>query len=150
MMVDPLANVLAALKNGSMRGLDSIEVPASDFIHNNLKLLEREGYIGKVSEKKSKEGKTGLYITVNLLYTDGHPVFKEAKKVSKSSLRVHGDVGTITSKQNATPQKLYVVSTNKGVMSATDAIEKNIGGEILYVASKDHRKSASDDAIFGL
>lgn len=145
MMVDTLANVLAAIKNGSMRGLESIKVPTSKFIQSNLKLLEREGYIGAVSGMEKTEGKAGLFTTIQLLYRGNIPIFKGSKKISKCSLRVHGDVEKISSLQHASPQKLYVVSTNKGVMSANEATERNIGGEILYSTSMDRRKMSNDD-----
>jgi small subunit ribosomal protein S8 len=64
-----------------------------------------------------------------LKYTDGLPVIKEIKRVSKPGRRIYAKATSIPKIQNGLG--LAIVSTSKGIMTDNDARNKNIGGEII-------------------
>jgi small subunit ribosomal protein S8 len=66
---------------------------------------------------------------VDLKYYEGRPVIKEMKRVSKPGRRVYSKSTSIPKVLNGLG--LAILSTSKGVMSDTDAIKNNLGGEII-------------------
>lgn len=126
MMTDPIADMLARIKNACMRSFVTVDVPASKEKIGILQVLEREGYINGF-EQVEKDGK--LTLRVNLRYFDGKPVIKILERVSKPSRRVYSRLKKIGSVLNGFG--IYVLSTSKGIMSDAEARTQNIGGEIL-------------------
>jgi len=74
------------------------------------------------------EKKIGI-LSVNLKYSDGLPVIKEIKRVSKPGRRIYARADSISKIQNGLG--LSIVSTSKGIMTDNDARNKKIGGEII-------------------
>ena len=68
-------------------------------------------------------------LSVNLKYTDGIPVIKEIKRVSKPGRRIYAKADSIPRIQNGLG--VAIVSTSKGIMTDNDARNKNVGGEII-------------------
>ena len=91
-----------------------------------MEVLKQEGYIAnyKVSSENKKET-----LKVDLKYSNGLPVIKEIKRVSKPGRRIYAKAGSIAKIQNGLG--LAIVSTSMGIMSDNDARTKNIGGEII-------------------
>ncbi len=125
-MTDPIADMLARIKNAGMRNYQTVDVPASKMKVGILQVLEREGYIAgfKAIEKDGHP-----YVQVSLKYYEGKPVIKVLEKVSKCSRRVYSRLKRIPRVFNGFG--IYVLSTSKGIMSDAEAREHNIGGEIL-------------------
>jgi small subunit ribosomal protein S8 len=110
-----------------MRSLNKINIPFSNFRLKILEVLKKEGYIIDFyidnGEKKIK------FLSVDLKYYEGQPVIKEIKRVSKPGRRVYSKATSIPKVLNGLG--LAILSTSKGVMSDTDAIKNNLGGEII-------------------
>ena len=56
---DPIADMIARIRNGQMRSHVKVEMPASSFKGKILEVLKREGFIlnytlGRTDEKKTK------------------------------------------------------------------------------------------------
>ncbi len=126
-LMDPIGDMFTRIRNGQMRSLDNVKVPASKFRLKILEVLKSEGYINNILIENSKNNKKDL--KVNLKYFEGSPVIKEIKRVSKPGRRVYSRASSIPKIQNGLG--LAILSTSKGIMSDTEARKKNIGGEII-------------------
>ena len=126
-LVDPIGDMLTRIRNGQMRTLNNIDVPYSNFRSKILEVLKKEGYI---IDFQINEGKNKIKsILVKLKYYEGQPVIKEIKRISKPGRRVYSRATSIPKVLNGLG--LAILSTSKGVMSDTDAIKNNLGGEII-------------------
>ena len=127
---DPIADMIARIRNANLRSLSSVSIPSSKFRAKILEVLKEEGYISdyKLLLDKRKKGS----ITVNLKYNNGLPVIKEIRRVSKPGRRIYTKADSIPRIQSGLG--IAIVSTSKGIMSDNDARLKNIGGEIICKA----------------
>ena len=123
---DPIGDMFSRIRNGQLRNLDTIIIPASKFRLKILEILKNEGYINKISLDENKDKKN---LKVELKYYGGLPVIREIKRVSKPGRRVYSRANRIPKIQNGLG--LAIISTPKGVMSDSDARKNNIGGEII-------------------
>ena len=125
-IIDPVGDMFTRIRNGQMRSLSRIDVPASKFRLQILEILKLEGYINNFFVEKSKNINT---LKVDLKYYEGNPVIKDIKRISKPGRRVYSRAISIPKIQNGLG--LAIVSTSKGVMSDSEARKNNIGGEII-------------------
>jgi small subunit ribosomal protein S8 len=91
-----------------------------------VSLLVKEGYIASC-EKVSLDGKDSL--SISLKYINEAPAIREIKRISKPSLRRYSSSSDLPEVKNGLG--MYVLSTNKGLMSDKDARSQNIGGEVI-------------------
>ena len=126
-LVDPIGDMLTRIRNGQMRSLNKINMPFSNFRLKILEVLKKEGYIIDFNIDNGK--KKIKFLSVDLKYYEGQPVIKEIKRVSKPGRRVYSRATSIPKVLNGLG--LAILSTSKGVMSDTEAIKNNLGGEII-------------------
>jgi len=126
-LVDPIGDMLTRIRNGQMRSLNKILIPFSKFRYKILEVLKREGYIIDFYLDENKDKIKS--ITVVLKYFEGQPVIREIKRVSKPGRRVYSRAVSIPKVKNGLG--LAILSTSKGVMSDSEAIKNNLGGEII-------------------
>ena len=124
--VDPIGDMITRIRNAQLRALNNVTIPSSKFRARILDVLKQEGYIAnyKISSDNKKES-----LLVDLKYSNGLPVIKEIKRVSKPGRRIYAKAGSIEKIQNGLG--VAIVSTSMGIMSDNDARTKNIGGEII-------------------
>jgi small subunit ribosomal protein S8 len=123
----PLSDMITRIRNGQVRHKASVIVNKSKLNARVLDVMADEGYIRGYTEVQDERNHT-VY-RVDLKYTDGMPVIRELKTVSKpgrrtyhgskSMPRVHNGLGTC------------IVTTPKGVMTDAKARSENVGGEVL-------------------
>ena len=126
-LVDPIGDMLSRIRNGQMRSLSKIDIPYSNFRFKILEVLKKEGYI--INYKLTDNKVTNKTIVVDLKYYEGKPVIKEIKRVSKPGRRVYSKATSIPKVLNGLG--VAILSTSKGVMSDSEAIKNNLGGEII-------------------
>ena len=126
-LMDPIGDMFTRIRNGQMRLLNRVNVPASNFRQQILEVLKSEGYISNFFIDKEDNNKKIL--KVDLKYYEGTPVIKEIKRVSKPGRRVYSRADSIPRVHSGLG--LAIVSTSKGVMSDSDAIKNNLGGEVI-------------------
>lgn len=126
-MTDPLANMLAAIRNGAMANKTAITVPASKLKKSVLQVLQDEGYIRNFAAVEDENGKPA--IKIELKYFEGEPVIKKMKRISTPGRRVYAKFGALPRVYNGLG--IVVVSTSKGVISDFEARQQKIGGELL-------------------
>ena len=126
-LADPIGDMFTRIRNGQMRNLNSVSIPASKFRSKILEILKTEGYISSFFLESNDNNKK--IIKVNLKYYDGTPVIKEIKRISKPGRRVYSRATSIPKIQNGLG--MAIISTPQGVMSDIEARKNNIGGEII-------------------
>ena len=125
-MNDPLGDMLARIRNASMRGKSTVRTPASKVRRWVLEVLQAEGYI-RGFEEVTEDGHPE--IEISLKYFDGQPVIRELRRVSTPGRRVYSGVKEIPQVRQGLG--VAIVSTPKGVMSDAQARTANVGGEVL-------------------
>ena len=102
-------------------------VPASRIKLAVARVLEREGFVGRVEE--TRDGKFGA-IKVNLKYTgDREPLVQSLKRISKPGCRVYARRYEIPYVKSGFGT--VVLSTSQGIMSGQEARRLGVGGEII-------------------
>ncbi len=124
---DPIGDMITRIRNAQMRISNSVIIPNSKFREKILEVLKQEGYISNYKILPGSKNKESLL--VDLKYTNGLPVIREIKRVSKPGRRIYAKASSIPRIQNGLG--LAIVSTSIGIMSDNDARTKNVGGEII-------------------
>jgi len=127
-MTDPLGDMLTRIRNGQRARKDSILSPASNLRSRVLDVLKREGFIRGYSQHEIRPGISEIQI--ELKYHEGDPVIREIKRVSKPGRRVYSGVKDLPRVFNGLG--IAILSTPRGVLSDTEARERNVGGEVLF------------------
>jgi small subunit ribosomal protein S8 len=127
MMNDPLGDMLARIRNASMRGKPTARTPASKIRRWVLDVLKAEGYIRGYEEVTTEAGHKE--IEISLKYYDGQSVIRELRRVSTPGRRVYSGVKDMMQVRQGLG--VAIVSTPKGVMSDAQARTANVGGEVL-------------------
>ena len=125
--VDPIGDMITRIRNAQMRLLHKVKIPNSKFRAKILDILKQEGYINdyKILSETNNKG----CLSIDLKYSNGSPVIREIKRISKPGRRIYARATSIPKIQNGLG--LAIVSTSKGIMSDNDARSQNIGGEII-------------------
>jgi small subunit ribosomal protein S8 len=126
-VTDPIGDLLTRIRNGQMRGTTKIKSPFSRQRVRVLDVLQAEGFIRGYAEVEFKGGTKELEI--ELKYHEGRPVIRELKRVSTPGRRVYASVRDL--RPHRSGLGLSIVSTPQGVMTDTNAREKNVGGEVI-------------------
>ena len=124
---DPIGDMITRIRNAQMRLLSKVSIPGSKFREKILEVLKQEGYIADYKSLSDSNNKGSL--SVDLKYSNGMPVIREIKRVSKPGRRVYVRATSIPKIQNGLG--LAIVSTSIGIMTDNDARSKNVGGEII-------------------
>jgi small subunit ribosomal protein S8 len=126
-ITDPIGDLLTRIRNGQLRGLGKVRSPNSRQRVRVLDVLQSEGFIRGYAEVEFKNGRREL--EVELKYHEGRPVIRELKRISTPGRRVYASVKEL--RPHRSGLGVSIVSTPQGVMTDTNAREKNVGGEIL-------------------
>lgn len=127
MVTDPIADMLATIRNGQSVRLAQVSTPSSKLKAGILTVLKDEGYITDFSEAELRPGIKR--ITIDLKYHEGLPVIREISRVSTPGLRRYSSISDIKKVHNGLG--LSILSTSKGIFADYKAKEANVGGEIL-------------------
>ena len=61
-LMDPIGDMFTRIRNGQMRSLNSVDVPASNFRQKILEILKTEGYIRNFFIEKKDNNKKNLKV----------------------------------------------------------------------------------------
>jgi len=126
-MTDPIADLLARIRNGLAAGLKAVELPSSSLKVEIVKILKDEGYV--TNYLVTEDGKQGL-LKVDLKYRDdGRPVIDGIERVSKPGRRYYTGKDKIKPVLNGLG--IGIVSTSQGLKTDKAARREGIGGEVL-------------------
>lgn len=124
--MDPIANMLIAIKNAGLVKKTSVIVPHSKVKEAIATLLKEEGYI----KTYKVEGDIKKTLEIVLEYKGGSPRVTDVKRISKSSKRVYAGVKDIAPVKYG--HGLRVLTTPKGIMTDKLARKEMVGGEVLF------------------
>ena len=125
--VDPISDMITRIRNAQMRMSKNVTIPNSKFRIRILEVLKQEGYISDYKLLSDSNNKNTL--SVDLKYSNGLPVIREIKIISKPGRRIHAKADSIPKIQNGLG--LAILSTSKGIMTDNEARNQNVGGEII-------------------
>ena len=126
---DPIADMLTRIRNAVMVRHEWVDMPYSTAKFSIARLLKEEGYLRNykvfVDEARKK------FIKVYIGYDErSKSVISGLRRISKPGRRVYVkalDIGRSKGKLGTA-----VVSTSRGLMTDKQAIDKRLGGELLF------------------
>ena len=126
-MTDTIADMLTRVRNANSIRSRSVDIPGSRLKLGIAEVLKREGFISDFLVIELENRST---LRLTLKYgPDGENVIREITRVSKPGRRVYSRANELASPSAG--QGLYVLSTDRGIVSDREARERNAGGEVL-------------------
>lgn len=126
MMTDPIADMLARIRNAATARHEKTKLPSSKLKQRVADILKAEGYIADYDVDESHPPT----MTIRLKYGRGqNAAIAGIKKTSRPGRRVY--VGHEKVPQVYNGMGVAILSTSQGVMSSREAKKRGIGGEVL-------------------
>jgi len=128
-MTDPIADLLARIRNGIRARKQQVECPRSNIKLRLAEILREEGFVQNVVS--SDDDKQGM-LKVTLRY-DGRTGTGSAitgmRRVSRPGQRTYVPAKQVPRVRNGLG--IAILSTSQGVMTDKEARTKGVGGEVL-------------------
>ena len=128
MTTDPIADMLARIRNAALARHQSTLMPASKVKHAIALILKAEGFIADV-RLEEPEGKPPQIRLVLKYNHEKDAAFVGLRRVSRPGRRVyvgHEDIPRVLSGLGVS-----ILSTSAGVMTDKEARRRRVGGELL-------------------
>jgi small subunit ribosomal protein S8 len=126
MMTDPIADMLARIRNAMLARHDRTEIPLSKLKAQIADVLKAEGYITDVRVDPSGHGKLIVFLKYG---RDRESAIAGLRRKSRPGRRVYVSYHDIPRVHNGLG--VAILSTSRGLMTDKTAREKKMGGEIL-------------------
>jgi len=125
-MTDPIADMLARIKNALLAKHKQVIMPHSKVKEAITKILVENNYVEsfEVVEKKPQSD-----LVVNLGYKGKLSKISGVQRVSKPGRRLYSTVDKVPPTLNG--YGITIVSTSKGLLTDKEARKQNVGGELL-------------------
>jgi small subunit ribosomal protein S8 len=123
-----VADTVIRIKNAAAAKRRKVVLPYSRMNKQIANLLVKERFLSGMNAE-DVEGKKA--IVVSIAYEKRMPMFTDVSIISKPSLRVYTKAKNLTAKRKL-GTGTTIVSTSKGVMTEKEAVEKSLGGEVLF------------------
>ena len=130
MMTDPIADMLARIRNANKALHDRAEMPTSKLKVEIARILKEEGYIRDYHVDGGEAEGSHAKLVVELKYGRSRErVLTDLKRISKPGRRIYA-------RKDRLPRVLggmgvAILSTSNGLVTARTAQEKGIGGEVI-------------------
>lgn len=125
-MQDPIADMLARIRNAQMAEKESVAMPSSKTKVAIANVLQQEGYVDNVSVTQDNSKSV---LEIGLKYFNGRPVIEQIERKSRPGLRAYSGKEDLPKVNGGLG--VAIISTNKGVMTDKQAREAGVGGEVL-------------------
>jgi small subunit ribosomal protein S8 len=129
-MTDPIADMLARIRNGLMAGYSRVTMPSSKLKAAIAGILKEEGFI---EDYYVTDDYPQPNLVIDMKYVgerkERHPVIRELKRVSTPGRRIYRGASDIPWVRSG--MGIAIVTTSKGVMTGRQARRLGIGGEVL-------------------
>jgi small subunit ribosomal protein S8 len=126
-MTDPIADMLARIRNAAIAAHEDVLVPASKIKENIAKILVEEGYVDRY-EVVEDNGHPN--IRISLRYSgERDPAISGLRRISKPGRRVYK--GATDLPRVLGGLGVAIISTSQGVMTDKEARRARVGGEVL-------------------
>jgi small subunit ribosomal protein S8 len=124
---DPIADMLARIRNGSMAEHEKVDVPASRLKVRLAEVLKEEGFIKNF--RLIEDRRQGV-LRVYLKYGPGQErVISGLRRVSKPGRRLYVTAERIPSVLGGIG--VAILSTPRGVLTDRESRRQRVGGEVL-------------------
>jgi len=127
MLTDPIADMLARIRNAGQARHRETAFPASRMKLAIARVLAEEGFVGRVREE-SQGGRPSVIVGIRYDET-GAPLIDGLRRVSRPGRRFYVGHDKLPSVRNGLG--VAVISTSRGVLSDRAAREAGVGGEVL-------------------
>ena len=127
MLTDPVADMLARIRNANKALHEHVEMPSSRLKAEIARILKEEGYI---SDFHVRQGESFDTLVIDLKYGRSRErVITDLQRVSKPGRRVYA-------RKDRLPRVLggmgvAILSTSSGLITSRTAEERGIGGEVV-------------------
>jgi small subunit ribosomal protein S8 len=127
MQTDPIADMLTRIRNANKAMHETAEMPTSRIKEQIARLLKEEGYI---KDYRVESGESFDRLVVELKFgRNRERIITDLKRISKPGRRVYA-------RKDRLPRVLgglgvAILSTSSGLVTARDAQERGIGGEVI-------------------
>jgi small subunit ribosomal protein S8 len=127
MMTDPIADMLARIRNANKAMHESTSMPTSKIKEEIARILKEEGYI---KGYRVEQGESFDTLVVDLKFgRNRQRVLSDLKRISKPGRRIYA-------RKDRLPRVLggmgvAILSTSSGIVSGRTAQERGIGGEVI-------------------
>ncbi len=126
-MTDPIADMLARIRNAVAAKHSRVDIPASKLKLEIARILKEEGYVNNFVVKGEGAKKV---VRIFLRYdARGTSSITHLSRVSRPGRRVY--VGSHEIPRVLGGYGINIVSTSRGLMSGKTARKENVGGEVL-------------------
>jgi small subunit ribosomal protein S8 len=127
MVTDPVADMLARIRNGSLAEHEKVDIPASKLKVRLAEILKEEGF---VKNFRLIEDKRQGVLRVYLKYGPGQErVISGLRRVSKPGRRLYVAADRIPTVLGG--MGVAILSTPRGLLTDRESRKANVGGEVL-------------------
>jgi len=127
-MTDPIADMLARIRNAQGAEHDTVEMPLSKVKVEIARILKSEGYIADYKTTIADSGHPAL--SVRLKYGQGRArTISGIKRISKPGGRVHASSTRLPKVLGG--MGIAILSTSSGMMTDREAKRVGVGGEVV-------------------
>lgn len=127
-MSDPIADMLARIRNASDASHETVDIPTSQQKEAIIRLMKQEGYI---EDYESHPG-TGVrnVLRVKLRYgPDRTKTIVGIRRISRPGLRVYATADKLPKVLGG--MGTAILSTSRGIMTDREARRMRVGGEVV-------------------
>jgi small subunit ribosomal protein S8 len=127
MVTDPVADMLARIRNGSLAEHEKVDIPASKLKVRLAEILKEEGFIKNF---RFIEDKRQGVLRVYLKYGPGQErVISGLRRVSKPGRRLYVGADRVPSVLGG--MGVAILSTPRGLLTDRESRKAKVGGEVL-------------------
>jgi small subunit ribosomal protein S8 len=127
MLTDPVADMLARIRNANKALHERAEMPNSRMKSEIARILKEEGYI---SSYDIRHGESFDTLVIHLKYGRSRErIITDLKRVSKPGRRVYAQKDRLPRVLGG--MGVAILSTSTGLITSRTAEEKGIGGEVV-------------------
>ena len=128
-ITDPIADYLTRMRNAISARHNILDIPASNIKKELTKVLFDQGYILQYKFEDTDNGQGNIKIALKYDRETGLPAIVKLERISTPGLRQYTGVKDMPRVLNGLG--VAIVSTSHGVMTGKQALNKNVGGEVL-------------------
>jgi small subunit ribosomal protein S8 len=129
-MTDPIADLLARIRNGIRARKQLVECPRSNVKLRIAEILRDEGFVqGVTAVEDTKQGLLKLELRYDGRATVSGNAISGMRRVSRPGQRAYVPAKQIPRVRNGLG--IAIISTSQGVMTDKEARTKGVGGEVL-------------------